>query len=136
MAYTISGRVGKFLEPVFAPLGFDWKIATSSIGALAAKEVFVAQMGILHAEGAVDDESESLRAQLVKSYTPLTAFCVMIFCLLSIPCLATLAIIKRELNSWKMALIEAGGLFLLAYTITFIIYQLGSFLHIGTEFLK
>ncbi len=136
MEYTISGRVGRFLEPVFAPLGFDWKITTAGIGALAAKEVFVAQMGILYAEGEADEESESLRTQLVKNYTPLQAFCIMLFCLLSIPCLATLAILKRELNSWKMAFIEAGGLFLVAYIFTFVVYQAGMLLQIGTEFIK
>ena len=135
LEYTVSGRVGKTLEPFFRPIGFDWKITTATIGALAAKEVFVAQMGILYNEGEADEESEGLRAQLVENYTPLQAFCVMLFCLLSIPCLATLAIIKRELNSWKMAVIEAGGLFVLAYVMTFIVYQLGLLFKIGTTML-
>ncbi|MBO5644825.1 MAG: ferrous iron transport protein B, partial [Lentisphaeria bacterium] len=102
MEYTISGRIGKLLEPVFRPIGFDWRTTTASIGALAAKEIFVAQMGILFAEGETDEESEPLRKQLVRNYSRLQAFCIMLFCLLSIPCLATLAVIKRELNSWKM----------------------------------
>lgn len=59
----------------------------------------------------------------------------MIFSLLSIPCFATLAIIKRELNSWKMAFAEAGALFILAYVVTLIVYQLGSVLGIGTKML-
>ena len=132
LEYTISGRAGKFLEPVFAPMGFDWKISTATIGALAAKEVFVAQMGILYSEGEADEESEGLRATLSKQYTPLQAFCMMLFALLSIPCLATLAIIKRELNSWKMAVMEGAGLFVLAWVITTIVYQVGSLLKIGT----
>ncbi len=135
LEYTVSGRVGKALEPVFAPLGFDWKITTATIGALAAKEVFVAQMGILYSEGEADEESEGLRDKLVKNYTPLQAFCIMLFCLLSIPCLATLAIIKRELNSWKMALIEAGALFMLAYVVTMLVYQLGKAFEIGNKLL-
>jgi len=69
----------------------------------------------------------------VKNYTPLQAFCVMLFCLLSIPCLATLAIIRRELNSWKMTFIEGAGLFLLAYIITMVVYQVGTVLKIGTN---
>ena len=133
MEYTISGRVGKALEVFFKPIGFDWKITTATIGALAAKEVFVAQMGILYSEGEADEESESLRERLASIYTPLQAFCMMLFCLLSIPCLATLAIIKRELNSWGMALAEGGGLFVLAYVITLIVYQAGSLLQIGTK---
>ena len=132
LVYTISGRAGKVLEPIFAPMGFDWKISTATIGALAAKEVFVAQMGILYSEGEADEESEGLRATLRKQYTPLQAFCMMLFALLSIPCLATLAIIKRELNSWKMAVMEGAGLFVLAWVITTIVYQVGSLLKIGT----
>ena len=59
----------------------------------------------------------------------------MLFCLLSIPCLGTLAIIRRELNSWKMVFVEAGGLLLLAYTLTFVVYQAGKLLNIGTQLL-
>jgi len=123
------------LEPIFKPIGFDWKLTTASIGALAAKEVFVAQLGVLYHEGETDEESEPLREHLVKNYTPLQGFCIMLFCLLSIPCLATLAIIKRELNSWKMAVIEAGALLVLAYVLTLIVYQLGTLLQIGTKLL-
>ena len=132
-AYTISGRVGQFLEPVFKPLGFDWKITTASIGALAAKEVFVAQMGILYSEGEADEESETLRSRLAKNYTPLQGFCIMLFSLMSIPCLATLAIMKRELNSWKQTIFVAFGLFALAYIFTLITYQIGTLLDIGTK---
>lgn len=133
MEYTISGRVGHMLEPFFRPIGFDWKLTTATIGALAAKEVFVSQLGILYAAGEADEESVPLRQQLIQNYTPLQAFCIMLFCLLSIPCLATLAIIRRELNSWTMPLYEAGGLFLLAYLTTMIVYQAGSLLRIGTK---
>ena len=133
LEYTISGRVGKFFEPIFKPIGFDWKLTTASIGALAAKEVFVSQLGILYAEGEADEESESLREQLAKNYTPLQGFCIMIFCLLSVPCLATLAIIKRELNSWLAPLGEAVMLFAIAYIITFVVYQAGLIFQIGTK---
>ncbi len=133
MEYTVSGRIGKFLEPVFEPIGFDWKMTTATIGALAAKEVFVAQMGILYSEGEADEESETLREKLAKNYTPLQGFCMMLFALLSIPCFATLAIIKRELNSWKAMFAEAGALFSLAYIMTLVVYQIGSILGIGTK---
>ena len=135
MEYTISGRIGHALEPLFRPIGFDWKLTTASIGALAAKEVFVSQLGILYAEGEADEESVPLREQLASVYTPLQGFCIMLFCLLSIPCLATLAIIRRELNSWKMMFVEAGGLFCLAYIMTFIAYHIGTILNIGTKML-
>ncbi len=136
MEYTISGRVGKFLEPLFKPIGFDWKITTASIGALAAKELFVSQLGILYAEGEADEQSVTLREKLLRNYTPLQAFCVMLFCLLSIPCLATLAVIKRELNSWRAPIYEAFALFTLAYVASLVVYQVGLFLQIGTTMLK
>ena len=60
-------------------------------------------------------------------------FCMMLFCLLSIPCLATLAVIRREMNSWKLAVAEVVGLFLLAYFATLIVFQVGSVLGIGTN---
>lgn len=135
MEYTISGRIGKALEPVFKPIGFDWKATTASIGALAAKEVFVSQLGILYAEGEADEESVPLREQLVKNYTPLQAFCMMLFSLMSIPCLATLAVMKRELNSWKAVVAEAFALFILAYVASLVVYQLGSLFGIGTKLL-
>ena len=136
MEYTISGRVGHALEPFFHPIGFDWKLTTASIGALAAKEVFVSQLGILYAEGEADEESVPLREQLIRNYTPLQGFCIMLFCLLSIPCLATLAIMRRELNSWKLTVAEACGLFALAYITTLIVYQAGTLLRIGTELIR
>ena len=135
MEYTFSGRIGKFVEPVFEPIGFDWKVTTAFIGALPAKELFVSQLGILYAEGEVDEESATLRQRLAKHYTPLQAFCMMLFALLSIPCLATLAIIKRETDSWKMMFAEAGILFSVAYIATLIVYQVGSLLQIGTKFI-
>ena len=131
LEYTISGRVGRFLAPVFQPIGFDWKLATASIGALAAKEIFVSQLGILFAEGDVDENSTTLRERLAATYSRLQGFCIMLFCLLSIPCLATLAIIRRELNSTKLAVAEAAALFAVAYVITLIVYQAGSLLGIG-----
>ena len=134
LEYTLSGRIGRFFEPVFKPIGFDWKLATASIGALAAKEVFVSQLGILYAEGEADEESATLREKLAAAYTPLQGFCIMLFCLLSIPCLATLAIIKRELNSWRAPIFEAAMLFSIAYAATFAAYQIGTLLDIGTKF--
>jgi ferrous iron transport protein B len=130
-AYTISGRVGHAIEPILKPIGFDWKIGTALVGAVAAKEVFVAQLGIVFAVGEADETSGSLRAQLQKNYPPLTAFCIMLFCLISAPCMATFAITKRESNSWKWAVFQFVGMTVLAYIVTLIVYQAGSLLHIG-----
>lgn len=135
MEYTISGRIGHFLNPLFKHIGFDWRLTTASVGALAAKEIFVSQLGIVFAEGEIDaeDTPESFREKLVNTYSPLQALSIMIFSLLSIPCFATLAVIKRELNSWTMMFVEACGLFALAYLISLVVYQVGSFLNLGTK---
>ena len=136
MEYTVSGRIGHLLEPVFRNIGFDWRLTTASIGALAAKEVFVSQLGTIYAEGETDEESVPLRKHLRQNYTPLQGFCIMLFCLLTIPCLATLAIIRRELNSTGLAVMEAAALFLLAFVLTFIVFQVGTLLQIGTRLLS
>jgi len=128
LTHSIAGRVGKGLEPIIKPLGFDWRVGTALIGALAAKEVFVAQMGIVHSLGDADEQSEALRAKLQAEYSPLVGFCIMLFTLISAPCIATLAICRRETNSWGWALFQFFGLTALAYVVTFIVYQLGSLL--------
>ena len=128
LTYSIAGRVGKAMEPAIRPLGFDWRIGTALIGALGAKEVFVAQMAIVHSLGDVDGQSEALRTRLQAEYSPLVGFCIMLFALISAPCIATLAICKRETNSWGWAFFQFFGLTVLAYVITLVVYQVGSLL--------
>lgn len=125
LEYSAAGRIGKFIEPVLTPLGFDWKIGTALIGAFAAKEVFVAQMGIVYSLGEVGEDSDALRAKLQENYTPLVGFAIMIFALLSAPCMATFAIVKRESNSWKWAFFQFFGMTFVAYITTLLIYQIG-----------
>ena len=131
LSYSIAGRIGHAMEPVIKPMGFDWRIGTAMIGAFAAKEVFVAQMGIVYSVGEADEESEPLRDKLRANYSPLVGFCIMLFMLISAPCMATIAVTKRESNSWKWALFQLAGLTLLAYGVTLIVYQVGSALGIG-----
>ena len=131
LAYSISGRIGKFLEPVLKPIGFDWRIGTAVIGSFAAKEVFVAQMGIVYSVGEADEESETLREKLANNYTPLQGFCMMIYALLSLPCVATIAVAKRETGGWKYAIFMMVSLTLVAYFTTLVVYQVGSALGIG-----
>ncbi|MDY0045256.1 MAG: ferrous iron transport protein B, partial [Syntrophales bacterium] len=130
---SIAGRIGHGLEPVLKPMGFDWKIGTALIGAFAAKEVFVAQMGIMYSVGDADKESETLREKLRSAYTPLVGFCIMLFCLISAPCMATIAITMRESNSWRWALFQLGGLTLLAFVLTMLVFQAGSLIGLGTQ---
>ena len=125
LIHSVAGRIGRAIEPIIQPLGFDWKIGTALIGATAAKEVFVSQLAIVYAVGSGDEKSETLRDKLQANYTPLTGFCVMVFCLISLPCVATFAMTKQETNSWGWALFQFAGLTILAYIITFGVYQFG-----------
>jgi len=128
---SIAGRIGHALEPVLRPMGFDWKIGTALIGAFAAKEVFVAQMGIVYSVGEADEGSETLRGKLKENYSPLVGLCIMLFCLISAPCMATIAITRRESNSWKWALFQLAGLTVLAWVLTVIVFQAGGLLGVG-----
>jgi len=131
LAHSAAGRIGKAIEPVLRPLGFDWKIGTALIGAFAAKEAFVAQMGIVYAVGSGEANRDALRQHLRDEYPPLVGFCIMLFCLVSMPCVATIAATRRESGSWGWAFLQLGGLTALAYVLTLITYQLGRLLGIG-----
>ena len=127
LANSVIGRVGRAIEPVIKPLGFDWKIGTALIGATAAKELFVSQLGIIYAVSSHDDSSTTtLRQHLQADYSSLVGFCIMLFCLISSPCLATVAITRSETSSWFWAAFQFVSLTVLAYIITFAVYQIGS----------
>lgn len=125
LRHSVAGRIGQFMEPAIKPLGFDWKMGTAMIGAFAAKEVFVAQMGIVYSMGATDEESESLRDTLARDYSPLVGLSLMLFLLISAPCMATVAVTRRESGSWKWALFQLGGLTAVAYVIALVVFQVG-----------
>ncbi len=124
LEYSVIGRVGRFVEPVIRPLGFDWRIGTALIGAVAAKEVFVSQLSIVYAAGS-EDGADVLRRRLQANYTPLVGFCIMLFSLISTPCMATLAMTRQETNSWGWAAFQFIGLTVLAYGITLVVFQVG-----------
>lgn len=128
LKYSVVGRVGSAMEPAIKPLGFDWKIGTALIGAMAAKEVFVSQLSIVYAVGEAEQGSQTLRSRLQDSYSALTGFCIMLFCMISAPCVATIAMTKQETNSWRWAAFQFLALTALAYLITFAVFQIGSLL--------
>ena len=132
MSYSVAGRLGRFLEPVLEPMGFDWRIGTALIGAFAAKEVFVAQMGIVFAVGDSEGNTEALRDQLRRNYNPLVGYCIMLFCLIATPCMATVAVTRQESGSIRWALFQFWGLTLLAWILTFLVYQGGQMFGWGT----
>ena len=126
---SLMGRIGRGIEPVLRPCGFDWKVSTAMIGAFAAKEVFVSQMGIVYSLGEeADEESETLRTKLRADYSALQGFCIMLFCLISAPCVATIAVTWRESGSWRWAMFQLLGLTVLAWILTAIVYQIGRLL--------
>jgi len=126
------GRIGHALEPVLRPMGFDWRIGTALTGAFVAKEVFIAQLGVVFAVGEYGSSAVALRRQLRDNYSPLVAVCILLFILISMPCMATVAVMRAESGSWGWALFQLGGLTLLAYGVTTVVYQVGSFLGLGT----
>jgi ferrous iron transport protein B len=137
MENSYAGRIGKFIAPVFRPLGFeDWKVSVGLVGGFIAKEIVVGTLGTLHSVGEADEESNSLRQALQnatkadgsKLYTPLAAYALMVFVLLYIPCVAAIAVIKRETNSWRWPAFAAFYTTVVAWLAAFIIYQGGRLL--------
>ena len=125
LEFSVAGRTGRFLEPAFAPLGFDWKMVTAMIGAFAAKEVFVAQMGIVYSIADPEEGAEGLRARLARDYSPLVGVSLILFLLISAPCMATIAVTKRESGRWRWALLQLFGLSAIAWLVSFLVYQGG-----------
>ncbi len=121
------GRLGKVLAPVFAPIGMDWRGSVAVFTGFVAKEIVVSTMGVLYAAGADgEEESEALKVALKKSnMTPLSAYAMMAFVLIYVPCLATVAVIRRETNSWKWTVFSITYSTMLAWLVAFLIYQGG-----------
>ena len=127
------GKLGKGIEPVIEPLGFDWKMGVSIITGLAAKEIVVSSMGILyHVDGEVDESSQSLienirqqeNAAGEKVFTPLVAYGFMLFILIYFPCMAAIAAIRKEAG-WKWAMFTVFYTTILAWIVSFCVYQIG-----------
>ena len=125
MTYSTAGRVGHFIEPVFKPLGFDWRMAIATISGIAAKEVVVSTMGTLYSITEADEESQSLRDTLKNEYSPLVGFSFMLFVLLMLPCMAAMAVFRREAGSKEMWF-QIGYTLLLAWVVSFVVFQIGS----------
>ncbi len=134
---SFIGRLGRFVEPVMRPLGFDWKMTVSLIAGGAAKEIVVSTMGVLYEVGDPDENKglvDKLRAQTYtqgpkkgqKIFNPLVALSFMIFVLIYFPCIAVIAAIKKESGKWKWALFVVSYTTVLAWLSAFTVYQIGS----------
>ena len=131
---SYAGRLGHLIEPVIAPLGFDWKIGVALIASFAAREVLVSTLSIIYNVGKDEnEESETLIAAVRDAktddgrpaWTPLTALTLMVFFVLAMQCMSTIAVVRRETNSWSWPIFMTVYMTVLAYIAAFITYQGG-----------
>lgn len=134
---SFAGRAGRLIEPVIKPLGFDWKIGIGLISSFAARETIISTLSIVYNVGDnADDKSASLvetlrhakRADGTPIWTPLTGVSLMIFFLLACQCMSTVAIVRRETNSWRWPAFMVGYMLVLAYVASFVTFQGGRLL--------
>lgn len=137
LAHSAAGRMGKALEPVIRPLGFDWRAGVGIIGAFAAREVFVSTMGLVYGIGEdVDEDSAPLREKLREArhpdgapvWTPLSGLSLMVFFALACQCMSTLAVVKRETRGWRWPAFLFAYMTGLAWVVSFVVYQGGRLL--------
>lgn len=136
IAYTFAGRIGKAIEPALRPLGFDWKIAISLVSGLAAKEIVVSTLATTYfieehetAPGEGTALARALRADPV--FNPLVAYTLMVFVLIYVPCVASMAVLWRESGSWKWLALAVTYTITLAWIVSFVVYQGGRLLGLG-----
>lgn len=133
------GSIGKAVEPIFEPQGFNWKLDVSLIAGVGAKEIVASTIGVLYSgdDSFGDDDSfsddakkySSLRVQMISDgVTPLVAFCYLLFVLLYFPCIATVIAIRNETGSWRWALFAAIYTTAIAWIVSALVYQMGSFI--------
>lgn len=137
LRYSIAGRFGKTIEPIIAPLGYDWKIGIGLFSSFAAREVFVSTMSILYSVGKDEGETSQSLLEAMRNakredgspvWSPLLGLTTMIFYLLAFQCMSTFATVRRETNSWGWSLFMVGYMTGLAYVVTFLVYQGGKLL--------
>jgi len=125
--HSFIGYVGKAMEPVLEPLGFDWRMGVGIVAGVGAKELVVSTLGVMYADAVPDEAGSSdtrLQRALVRSVTPPAALAYMVFILLYFPCIATFVAIKNESGGWKWAMITAVYTIVLAWVAAFITYRL------------
>ncbi|HEY0173005.1 MAG TPA: ferrous iron transport protein B [Pyrinomonadaceae bacterium] len=137
---SYAGRLGRLIEPVIEPLGFDWKMGIGLVASFAAREVLVSTLSIVYNVGKdADAESPSLieavrdakRPDGSPAWTPLVAVSMMVFFVLACQCMSTVAIVRRETNSWRWPLFMVAYMLVIAYAASFVTYQGGRLLGLG-----
>lgn len=141
LEHSWAGRVGRAIEPVIEPLGFDWRIGIGLITSLAAREVMVSTMATVFHLGGADEESASLRDQLrtavdprtgERAYSPLIGVSLMVFFVLACQCMSTVAVVRRETESWRWPILMLVLMNSLAWLASFAVFQIGRALGLGT----
>jgi ferrous iron transport protein B len=133
MEHSAAGAIGKFIQPAFAPLGFDWKLSVATVTGFAAKEVIVSTLGILYRAPESEEDGSGTLEDALKAdpnWSPLLAFVVMLFTLCIPPCLAALATVKAELG-WKWLAFEFLFLLAVGWILGFAVFQVGGALGLG-----
>jgi ferrous iron transport protein B len=139
LRYSFAGRMGHAIEPIIKPLGYDWKMGIGIVASFAAREVFVSTMSTVYNVGQDDDEEKSIAdlaqnlreqkyANGAQVYTPLVAVSLMVFYVFALQCVSTVAIVRRETNSWKWPIFQWVYMGVLAWVLAFITYQGGKLL--------
>ncbi|WP_312208015.1 nucleoside recognition domain-containing protein, partial [Empedobacter sp.] len=136
LEHSYLGRLGSVIEPVVEPLGYDWKMGIGLISSFAAREVFVGTMSTVYSLGEVDVEDNGQKDRLLHrmkneinqntgepAYNLATGVSLLLFYAFAMQCMSTIAIVKRETNSWKWTLIQTGFMTGLAYVVAFIAYH-------------
>jgi ferrous iron transport protein B len=122
--YSLAGRLGHALHYIFEPLGFNWQICIALVPGLAAREVAVSALGTVYAVGTGDAQAAQLGAIVASQWTLPTALSLLAWYVFAPQCISTLAVIRRETNSWKNVALAAGYLFALAYFFSFLTYRI------------
>jgi ferrous iron transport protein B len=137
---SFAGQVGHLIEPAIAPLGFDWRIGVGLVTSLAAREVMVSTLATMHNLGRTDGDIVSLREILRRAidpatgrklYTPLVALSLMVFFALACQCMSTVAVVRRETNSWRWPLFMLVTMNAIAWIASFVVFQGGRLLGLG-----
>ncbi len=125
--YSFAGMLGRGLQTIFAPLGFNWQICVALVPGLAAREVAVGALGTVYAlSGSAEHLDATLRPMIASSWSLATALSLLAWYVFAPQCLSTLATVRRETNSWRYPLIMAGYMFTMAYVASLITYQVAS----------
>jgi ferrous iron transport protein B len=123
--YSLAGMLGHFLEPLFAPIGFNWQISVALVPGLAAREVAVGALGTVYALSAAGDSVASALAPVIAhGWSLATAYSLLAWYVFAPQCISTLAVVKRETNSWRYPILMAAYMFVLAYVAALATYRL------------